>query len=125
MSSCGPKQTSTTKKSITDVRPINTSANSGRGNAFSFVNVQKHQGDTGCPQTQTACRCTHRDHYRLAAYFDRPLYRRGIVGRSYLEPYTTKTMKYLVPALHDLGEMQAIEISRDVLQQQRRRPGLT
>src|SRR4051794_29027052 len=29
----------------------------------------------------------------------------GIVGRSYLEPYTAKTMKYLVPALHDLGEM--------------------
>ncbi len=29
----------------------------------------------------------------------------GVVGRSYLEPYTVKTMKYLVPALHDLGEM--------------------
>ena len=29
----------------------------------------------------------------------------GIVGRGYLEPYTTKTMRYLVPALHDLGEM--------------------
>src|SRR5262249_3009082 len=29
----------------------------------------------------------------------------GVVGHSYLEPYTTKTMKYLVPALHDLGEM--------------------
>lgn len=29
----------------------------------------------------------------------------GIVGRSYLEPYVTKTMKYLVPALLDLGEM--------------------
>jgi len=29
----------------------------------------------------------------------------GIVGRSYLEPYTAKTMKYLVPALHDFGEM--------------------
>jgi mandelate racemase len=29
----------------------------------------------------------------------------GIVGRSYLEPYTTKTMKYLVPALLDFGEM--------------------
>src|SRR6185436_5247316 len=27
----------------------------------------------------------------------------GVVGRSYLEPYTPKTMKYLVPALHDLG----------------------
>jgi mandelate racemase len=31
--------------------------------------------------------------------------REGIVGRSYLEPYTTKTMKYLIPALHDFGEM--------------------
>jgi mandelate racemase len=29
----------------------------------------------------------------------------GIVGRSYLEPYTLKTMQYLVAALHDLGEM--------------------
>jgi mandelate racemase len=29
----------------------------------------------------------------------------GIVGRSYLEPYTAKAMKYLVPALVDLGEM--------------------
>ena len=29
----------------------------------------------------------------------------GIVGRSYLEPYTVKTMRYLVPALHDFGEM--------------------
>ncbi|MFT5176112.1 MAG: mandelate racemase [Gammaproteobacteria bacterium] len=29
----------------------------------------------------------------------------GLVGRSYLEPYTPKAMKYLVPALNDLGEM--------------------
>ena len=29
----------------------------------------------------------------------------GIVGRSYLEPYTIRTMRYLVPALHDLGDM--------------------
>src|SRR5258708_15441565 len=29
----------------------------------------------------------------------------GIVGRSYLEPYTIKTMRYLVPALHDFGEI--------------------
>jgi mandelate racemase len=29
----------------------------------------------------------------------------GIVGRSYLEPYLPKVMKYLVPALHDLGDM--------------------
>ena len=29
----------------------------------------------------------------------------GIVGRSYLEPYTIKALKYLVPALHDLGDM--------------------
>ena len=31
----------------------------------------------------------------------------GIVGRSYLEPYTVKTMRYLIPALHDLGTMLA------------------
>jgi mandelate racemase len=29
----------------------------------------------------------------------------GIVGRSYLEPYTTKAMRYLVPALHDFGDL--------------------
>jgi mandelate racemase len=29
----------------------------------------------------------------------------GIVGRSYLEPYTPKSMRYLIPALHDFGEM--------------------
>jgi mandelate racemase len=29
----------------------------------------------------------------------------GIVGRSYLEPYNIKAMKYLVPALQDFGEM--------------------
>jgi mandelate racemase len=31
----------------------------------------------------------------------------GIVGRSYLEPYMVKTMRYLIPALHDLGAMLA------------------
>jgi len=29
----------------------------------------------------------------------------GIVGRSYLEPYAPKSMRYLVAALHDLGEL--------------------
>src|SRR6266700_3787624 len=29
----------------------------------------------------------------------------GIVGRSYLEPYIVKSMRYLVPALQDLGTM--------------------
>jgi len=29
----------------------------------------------------------------------------GIVGRSYLEPYIAKSMRYLVPALNDLGTM--------------------
>jgi len=28
----------------------------------------------------------------------------GVVGRSYLEPYLPKAARYLVPALHDLGE---------------------
>ncbi len=31
----------------------------------------------------------------------------GIVGRSYLEPYIVKSMGYLLPALHDLGELLA------------------
>jgi mandelate racemase len=29
----------------------------------------------------------------------------GIIGRSYLEPYIVKSMRYLVPALEDLGAM--------------------
>jgi len=29
----------------------------------------------------------------------------GVIGRSYLEPYIRKSMRYLIPALHDLGEM--------------------
>ncbi len=48
---------------------------------------------------------------RIATFTDWPLIlidletEEGIVGRGYLEPYTTKTMTYLVPALHDLGAM--------------------
>jgi mandelate racemase len=48
---------------------------------------------------------------RIATITDWPLVlidlftNEGVVGRSYLEPYTVKAMKYLVPALHDLGEM--------------------
>ena len=29
----------------------------------------------------------------------------GVTGRSYLEPYISRSMRYLIPALHDLGEM--------------------
>ena len=29
----------------------------------------------------------------------------GVIGRSYLEPYIVNSMKYLVPALQDLGDM--------------------
>ena len=48
---------------------------------------------------------------RIATITDWPLIlidlhtEEGITGHSYLEPYVVKTMKYLVPALHDLGEM--------------------
>ena len=48
---------------------------------------------------------------RIATITDWPLIlidlytEEGVVGRSYLEPYTIKTMKYLLPALHDLGDM--------------------
>lgn len=31
--------------------------------------------------------------------------REGITGRSYLEPYSVDAMKYLLPALHDLGRL--------------------
>lgn len=48
---------------------------------------------------------------RIATITDWPLIlidlytEEGIVGRSYLGPYVTKSMRYLVPALHDLGEL--------------------
>ena len=48
---------------------------------------------------------------RIATITDWPLIlidlftNEGVVGRSYLEPYTVKAMKYLVPALHDLCDM--------------------
>ena len=46
---------------------------------------------------------------RIATITDWPLIlidlytEEGIVGRSYLEPYIAKSMRYLVPAIHDLG----------------------
>ncbi len=48
---------------------------------------------------------------RIATISDWPLIlidlftEEGIVGRSYLEPYIVKSMRYLVPALQDFGEM--------------------
>src|SRR5258705_5945061 len=48
---------------------------------------------------------------RIATITDWPLIlidlstEEGIVGRSYLEPYTIKTMQYLIPALQDFGVM--------------------
>jgi mandelate racemase len=48
---------------------------------------------------------------RIATITDWPLIlidlytNEGIVGRSYLQPYTAKAMKYLLPALHDFGDM--------------------
>lgn len=48
---------------------------------------------------------------RIATITDWPLIlidlhtNEGIVGRSYLEPYIARSMRYLVPALHDLGEL--------------------
>ena len=48
---------------------------------------------------------------RIATLTDWPLIlidlytEEGVIGRSYLEPYIRKSMRYLIPALHDLGEM--------------------
>lgn len=47
---------------------------------------------------------------RIATLTDWPLIlidlstEEGVVGRAYLEPYVVRSMRYLVPALHDLGE---------------------
>src|SRR5215470_6840239 len=47
---------------------------------------------------------------RIATLTDWPLilidlYEEGVIGRSYLEPYIAKSVRYLIPALHDLGEL--------------------
>jgi mandelate racemase len=48
---------------------------------------------------------------RIATITDWPLIlidlytKEGVVGRSYLEPYMVKSMRYLIPALHDFGEI--------------------
>src|SRR5260370_12604656 len=48
---------------------------------------------------------------RIATLTDWPLIlidlhtEEGVIGRAYLEPYLPKSMRYLIPALHDLGEM--------------------
>ena len=48
---------------------------------------------------------------RIATITDWPLIlidldtEEGVTGRSYLEPYVVKSMRYLIPALRDLGEM--------------------
>ena len=48
---------------------------------------------------------------RIATITDWPLIlidlytEEGVVGRSYLEPYSANAMKYLMPALHDFGAM--------------------
>ena len=48
---------------------------------------------------------------RIATFADWPLIlidlytEEGVIGRSYLEPYIRKSIRYLIPALHDLGEM--------------------
>ncbi len=48
---------------------------------------------------------------RIATIADWPLIlidldtEEGVTGRSYLEPYVVKSMRYLIPALRDLGEM--------------------
>jgi mandelate racemase len=48
---------------------------------------------------------------RIATLADWPLIfidlytEEGAIGRSYLEPYIRRSMRYLIPMLHDLGEM--------------------
>jgi mandelate racemase len=48
---------------------------------------------------------------RIATLADWPLIlidlytEEGVIGRSYLEPYLRRSMRYLIPTLNDLGEM--------------------
>jgi mandelate racemase len=48
---------------------------------------------------------------RIATFAEWPLIlidlytEEGVIGHSYLEPYIRRSMRYLIPALHDLGEM--------------------
>ena len=86
-------------------KPINRLQTVDAGYAISIAHDQKPQSISCCSKTQVARGCA------IATITDWPIIlidlhtEEGIVGRSYLEPYTTKTMRYLVPALHDLGEM--------------------
>jgi hypothetical protein len=54
---------------------------------------------------ETPCFCTQSDPPRLAYDFIDVLTEESIVGRSYLEPYTAKAMRYLISALHDFGDL--------------------
>ena len=80
----------------------------GRGDtrhATGLADIQIDPGESGRAQAETPGR------RRIATIPDWPLIlidlftEEGIVGRSYLEPYTIKTMRYLIPALYDFGEM--------------------
>ena len=99
----GPMRTSATKKSITNVRPINTSVNEAMPfQSLTFRSIRA---------TPVVLKLKRPVVARIATITDWPLIlidlytEEGMVGRSYLEPYTTKTMKYLVPSLRDLGEL--------------------
>ena len=102
MSAFGPKQTSTTKKSITSVTFVRSVDDAMPFQPLTFRSINA---------TPIVLKLKRPVIARIATITEWPLIlidlhtEEGIVGRSYLEPYTTKTMKYLVPALHDFGEL--------------------
>src|ERR1700752_3828906 len=69
------------------------------------VDAQEHSSTSSRTHAQASRRSAH---YALS---DWPLIvidlytEEGVIGRSYLEPYIRRLMRYLVPALHDFGEM--------------------
>ena len=71
-------------------------------NELTEPNAPEHLSTSSGTQVRACRRSAHRDAYRKALDLH---IEEGVIGRSYLEPYISNSMRYLIPALYDLGEM--------------------
>jgi hypothetical protein len=81
-------------------------------NAACLTHIQIDQGAGSSPQAEASGGCPHRYHYRMAADPNDLITDEGVVGRSYLEPYSIKTMRYQIPALQDFVRCSRADVSR-------------
>lgn len=71
-------------------------------NELRDLDAEEHWGAPSRAQAQATRRSAHCDARRLALDLKIDLYtEEGLIGRSYLEPYIRRSMRYLIPALHD------------------------